>query len=362
MVTALVFLAILLSAVLVHELAHYINARQVGVRVRSFSVGFGPVLFQRKAYGTEWRLSLLPLGGYVDVEGLAPEVDESGELKPARSGLAAKPWSAKVWVLVGGVIANLVLGVLLMAGAITLEPLYRSFVSPGADVVQGTQIVAVEAGSVADTSGLEAGMQLVGINGLDDPNPAQVVEAIQTTTGSLQLTVQDATGSQTTLAVPWPPENLAEGERPLLGVQLEPREVAAVGFAQATWESARFVVRSVPEMVRSFASGFGSALTGRQSQDVAGPVGMVTMVNQATQVGLAPVLFLAAVINFSLAIFNLLPIPGLDGGRILVASIAAVRGKPFAPKQEAMVHFIGVMTVLALIVLITVQEIAAMLV
>ncbi len=361
MVTALVFLAILLSAVLVHELAHYFNARQVGVRVRSFSVGFGPILFKRQAYGTEWRFSLLPLGGYVDVEGLAPEVDDSGELKPARDGLAAKGWPAKVWVLIGGVIANLILGVFLMAGAVTLEPLYRSFVNPGANVVQGTNIVGVEPGSVAAEVGLQPGMALVGINGVDDPNPNEVVEAIQGTVGELELrVVQD--GEQRTVVVAWPPEDLAENERPLLGVQLEPREVASVGYAQAVWESSVFVVRSVPEMVRSFASGFGAAITGRQSEDVAGPVGIVSMVNQATQVGIAPVLFLAAVINFSLAIFNLLPIPGLDGGRILVASIAAMRGRPFAPKQEAMVHFIGVMTVLALIVLITVQEIAAMLV
>lgn len=361
MVTALVFLAILLSAVIVHELAHYVNARQVGVRVRSFSVGFGPILFKRQAYGTEWRFSLLPLGGYVDVEGLAPEVDDSGELQPARDGLAAKGWPAKVWVLIGGVIANLILGVFLMAGAVSLEPLYRAFINPDADVVQGTMIAGVEPGSVAADLGLEEGMALLSINGVEDPNPNQVVEAIQGTDGELQFAVEK-NAERRTLTVPWPPEDLAEDERPLLGVQLEPRDVARVGFAVALWESSVFVVRSVPEMVRSFASGFGDAITGRQSEDVAGPVGMVSMVNQATQVGIAPVLFLAAVINFSLAIFNLLPIPGLDGGRILVASIAAVRGRPFAPKQEAMVHFIGVMTVLALIVLITVQEIAAMLV
>ena len=116
----------------------------------------------------------------------------------------------------------------------------------------------------------------------------------------------------------------------------------------------------IPDMVKGFVSGFASAVRGTDNQDVAGPVGMVTMVNQATQVGLAPVVLLAAVINFSLAVFNLLPIPGLDGGRMLLATVVALRGKPFRPGQEEQLHFFGVMAVLALIVLITFRELGAL--
>ena len=91
---------------------------------------------------------------------------------------------------------------------------------------------------------------------------------------------------------------------------------------------------------------------------MAGPVGIVSLVNQSIQIGLAPVLMLAAVINLSLAVFNLLPIPGLDGGRMLLAIVAAVRGRPFRPGQEETIHFFGVMAVLAMIVLITFNELS----
>jgi len=114
-------------------------------------------------------------------------------------------------------------------------------------------------------------------------------------------------------------------------------------------------------MVAGFARGFGAALSGRPNEDVAGPVGMVTLVGQAAQVGLAPVLLLAALINFSLAVFNLLPIPGLDGGRMLLATVVAVRGRPFRPGQEETLNFIGIAAVLFLIVLITVQELGGLL-
>ena len=109
----------------------------------------------------------------------------------------------------------------------------------------------------------------------------------------------------------------------------------------------------------AFVSGVGSLLTGGPNEDLAGPVGMVTMVNQATQSGLAQILMLAALINLSLGVFNLLPIPGLDGGRMLLATIVAIRRKPFRPGQEETIHFIGIMAVLGLIMLLTFNELGS---
>ncbi len=355
MLTAIVFILILFSAVLVHEFAHFANAKSVGVPVRAFSIGLGPVLWRSQWRGTEWRIGALPIGGYVDLPGMAPKVGEDGELHHPDEGMAKKPWGPKVWILIGGVIANFILGILLLTSTVMLEPGYRGLIT-GADVSHGSRIVSVVEGSTAERLGILAGDRIQTLNGVADPSPDDVIQVIATAQ-ALQITIA-RDGAERSFSTPWPPAD-AEG-KPLLGVQLSPVSVETVGFGQALAESAWFGLRVIPDMVRGFISGFGSAITGAPNAEVAGPVGIVTMVDQARRIGVAPVLFLAAIINFSLAVFNLLPIPGLDGGRILITTVTALRGRPFQPGQEERWHFIGVMAVLALIVLITFRELSGL--
>lgn len=357
MLTALVFLAILMTAVLVHELAHYLNARSVGVPVRAFSIGFGPVLWRRQWRGTEWRIALLPLGGYVDLPGMAPKVAEDGTIEHPDEGMALKTLPEKLWVLTGGVIANFILGVLLVTAAVLLEPGFREITTGTPPEMSGSRIAVVAPQSVAASLGLQSGDEIERINALIEPSPDQVVAEIRSAE-ALELILRRGE-EQIRVSTPWPPAGT--DERPLLGIQITPTSVERVGFAQALGESAWFGLRIIPDMVRGFVRGFGGALTGGGGEDVAGPVGIVTMVNRSLSIGLAPVLMLAAVINLSLAVFNLLPIPGLDGGRMLLATVAAIRRKPFRPGQEEAIHFFGVMAVLAMIVLITFNELSGLL-
>ncbi len=355
MLTALTFVLILTSAVVVHELAHYLNARSVGVPVRTFSVGIGPVLLRRRWRGTEWRLSALPLGGYVDPVGMGPTLGDDGKLEHPKEGLATKSLAAKLWVLVGGVIANYLLGSVLLAAAIVMEPSYREITTGQTPTILGSTLAEVTAGSAAERLGLAAGDRIISVNGIVDPAPNQVVEQVRTAS-ALDIVVERG-GVQRTVATPWPPTGTTGA--PLLGVRIAP-VLPAVGFGPTLLESLRFGIRVVPDMVRGFITGFAGAITGSENRDVAGPVGMVSMVDQARRVGIAPVVLLAAVINFSLAVFNLLPIPGLDGGRMLLATVVAVRRRPFAPGQEEQFHFFGVVAVLALIVLITFRELSGL--
>ena len=140
MITALIFLLILLSAVTIHELAHYFNAKTVGLPVRKFSVGVGPVVLRRVWNDTEWRLSLFPIGGYVDLPGMAPELDDEGNLQHATNGMAIKPLPEKLWVLAGGVIANFFLGVILISVVIVIAPDYRQITANAVPLETGAVI------------------------------------------------------------------------------------------------------------------------------------------------------------------------------------------------------------------------------
>ncbi len=359
MLTAIVFLLILTTAVVVHELAHYWNAKSVGLPVKSFSVGMGPVLFRKMWRGTEWRISLLPIGGYVDIPGMAPRQDEHGNLQHPTDGFATKNIWQKIWVLVGGVIANFLLAILLMAIVITSDPSYRAFTAGLEPVATGAKIGGVEPGMTAEKLGIQVGDVVLRINDLENPTHSQVRETIGSTTGTLTLLLE-RDSEEITVSTPWPPQETT-GERPLLGIAIEPLSLELpprIGFFPAIAESVGFFVRILPEIPSSLARGLGAIMSGRQTDDLAGPIRMVQIADQVSRVGLAAILFYAATINLSLAIFNILPIPGLDGGRILLASIIAVRGKPFKPGQEEFINFIGFMSVIALMLLVTFNDIA----
>lgn len=352
MLTAVVFILILFTAVFVHELAHYLAARAAGLVARSFSIGFGPVVFRKTYAGTEWRISLLPLGGYVDIPGMAPTVQDDGTVIPPSTGFATRSTGRKISILGAGVVANYIFGSLLLAAAIIMQPGFSGVLTGAEPMLLGTEIAAVQPGSAAEQLGLPAGAIITEINEFARPSPDQLVAVVGSATNlRITYTFNGASGA---IETPWP----LRAER-LLGVNIT-AAFEALPAGRVVSQSFVFGIRMVPDMVKGFVKGFGSALVGQRSEDVAGPVGVVGLVGQAAQAGVAQVLFLAAVMNFSLAVFNLLPIPGLDGGRIFLTLVTHVRGRPFKPGQEERFHFFGIMAVLLLIVLITFQELASL--
>ncbi len=362
MLTAVVFLLILTVSVVVHELAHYFNARSVGVPVRAFSVGLGPVLLKKQWRGTEWRLSLLPLGGYVDLAGLAPEDAGDGTMRYPDDGFASKNFLQKTWVLIGGVIANFILAVLLIASVITAVPnsTTRTLITGETPETSGAVLNSIEPGSAAERFGLQGGDEVLQLNGVRNPSVEQVQETIRSAS-ELNLLVRRGS-EQVRVSELWPPADL-EGT-PQLGVRIAPRLVAdlpRIGFGSAVVQTTGFFSRLVPESVIGFGRAFGQTFAGQRSEGVVGPVGMVGIAAQATQSGWIAILTFAGIINFSLALFNLLPIPGLDGGRIVVAAIIALRGRPFKPGQEEFVNFVGFALLMLFVVLITFGEVGDLL-
>lgn len=341
--TAVVLILILGVSIFIHELGHYLAARIQGVNVPAFSIGFGPPLLRMRWAGTEWRLSLIPLGGYAEIEGMAPDFSPDGQPIPPRKGFAGLSLFGKFLILVGGVFMNLLLAWFLMAWVYTAQGIPHP-------VENRAQVVSVVEGSLAEAIGLQPGDIIVAIDGKPLSHFTDL-NRVKSSIGKHTLTVI-RNGDQIELELVW------DGTHDKLGVRYGPEVVYdKPGFGRALITAIETSLRFLPEMLRSFTRGLAGLLVGSPSKELVGPVGIVNLAGQAAKAGILAVVQLAALINLSLAIFNLLPIPGLDGGRLLLVVINAVSGGRIKPEHEAMINFIGFLFLILLMVLVTLQDV-----
>ncbi|THF88584.1 site-2 protease family protein [Deinococcus sp. KSM4-11] len=344
-------------ATFLHELAHYALARWQGVAVNSFSVGMGPVILRREWRGTQWRLSLLPIGGYVEIDGMAPEPGLDGGARPPQHGFALLPAWGKIAILLAGPLMNLLLAIGLMT---------MTFTAQGVPAPDRARIESVVADSPAQKLGLMAGDVITSIDGTDIPDSVSLqgreaagwesVRDTLTRAGTHVFTVQR--GTQTlNLSFDWTPT--VNGRRHLLGIRYGPDvDPASLPVAFAT--SWRVTAQAVPQVMQSFAGLFKRFLTLDISQDqnVSGPIGTAEIVSQAARVSPWALVQVATLLNLSLAFFNLIPIPGLDGGRILLVLVGAVRGRPLSFNQEQAINLAGFAFVMLLMVFVVVRDVS----
>ncbi len=323
------FILIIGLSIFIHELGHYLAARLQGVRVKAFGVGFGPVLFRKPLWGTEWRIAAIPLGGYADIEGLTPEEKGLGYDRLTLLG--------KLLVLVSGVFMNLLLALFLLA---------YLFHAQGVPEATGRAVVLeVVKGSPAEAIGLKPGDIIVAVDG----KPLERAEGINRlkTPGAHTLTLLRE-GRELVLPLVWKPGSTR------LGVVYQPEVIyRKIGFAEALGLSASRALAFLPQMVKALVGGLFSTLSGKEG-GVVGPLGLVAEVGKAAQEGVFRLIELTVAINLSLALFNLLPIPALDGGRIFFLLLS--RLFRLKPEQEALAHYLGFLFLLLLVLLVTLQD------
>ncbi|NJR43677.1 MAG: RIP metalloprotease [Akkermansiaceae bacterium] len=176
------------------------------------------------------------------------------------------------------------------------------------------------------------------------------------TNGERTYTVQRA-GERLELPFDWSPKVFGDAPRPKFGVSIQPEiNYEPMAPLEAVSESTTTLIGGIPATLQAIVGGIFNTFTLQRDPNVAGPVGAVDAAGQVAQQGFFQILFFAGIINLSLGVFNLLPIPGLDGGRILLNAVVALRRKPFAPGQEETINFAGFMFVILFIVLVTVQD------
>lgn len=348
------FLAVLTVIVFVHEMGHYLVARWNGVSIQAFSIGFGRELIGwNDRHGTRWKISAIPLGGYVRFVGdmnaaSVPDPDALADVDPQ---LAPRLFANKnVWqriaVVAAGPLANVILTFLI---------LYALLLGYGRYTIPPV-VGEVIAGSVAEAAGIEPGDIIVSVDGYA-VRGFEDFQRLVATSPERPVTIELDRGSagQTLVLVPEAVEvedRFGNSQRiGRIGVSRDveeadvslyrPDPVEAIGM---TVEEIRFIIQRTAAFLGDFFVGRGDV------EQLGGPVKVARVSGEVATLGIVALVNLTALLSLNIGIFNLLPVPMLDGGHLLYYLVEAVRGRPLSMKVQEMGFRFGFALVLALMV------------
>jgi membrane-associated protease RseP (regulator of RpoE activity) len=321
-------LAILAGLVVVHESGHFLAATLQGIRVSSFSIGFGPVLLERRIRGVQFALRAIPLGGFVSF----PDDDETSTI-PADDPdlLRNRPLPQRALVIAAGVLANLLLAWLVLVGQG-----FSLGIPDGFAATAGVLVSGVQGGQPAATAGLQSGDRILQLDGASigggQGAVQALVERIQSAPGrTLQLAV--ARGSET-IRIALTPDDL--GGRGRIGAQLQPSGQERFRPARGPLEAVTQGTTTWLRLVQRTVDGFLTLIThfGSTAGQVSGPVKIVEMGASLAQQGAGSLLAFTALISINLAVLNALPLPLLDGGQFVLLLLEGLRGRPLPQRFE----------------------------
>ena len=328
MLTAVSAILVFLIVILVHEFGHFAVAKLVGIKVNEFSIGMGPKLIQRKSGETEYTLRLLPIGGYVKMEG------EDEDSNDPRSFNNFPPLS-RIAVVAAGAIMNFILAIVVL-----------TIVSFGVGA-PGTTIEETTPNSPAERAGLLPGDRIVEINNIKINNWESIVDTISNSDPNSEIDIVINRNGQNISYSLIP--TIDEG-RTVIGI-IPKYEKSFIAAIKGGIEKTLIIIRLMFEF-------FGMLFRGQVKLDhLSGPVGIIHEVGVAAKSGIYDLLFLLGFININLGFINLLPIPALDGSRIIFLFIELIRGKPINPEKEGLIHFIGFVFLISLMLIITYRDI-----
>lgn len=320
-----------------HELGHFMVAKLVGIKVHEFSLGFGPKLFGIPRGETSYNLRALPLGGFVRMAGMDPNEEE--DEKDAERGFNKKTIGQRIAVIFAGPLMNFLLAVILLALIFAFQGM----------PVATTGIEDVLSGYPAEKAGIIAGDKIVAINGQRVENWEELVGLInQRPEENIKVTVaRDETERIFEIKTIKDENGLGK-----IGI------VPAKGFRQTgIFQSLVLGVEWTGKVTFMILDFISKMIFGQAPADLGGPVRVVTEIGKAAQIGFFFLLQLAAFLSINLGLFNLFPIPALDGSRILFLAWEKVRGRPVDPVKENFIHLVGFGLLLLLMVVITYNDI-----
>ncbi|MEG0895691.1 MAG: M50 family metallopeptidase [Oscillospiraceae bacterium] len=315
----------------IHEFGHFIVAKLCKMKILEFSIGFGPKIYKSKGVFT---LRLLPIGGYVALEG---EDEDSQD----ENSFSKKPVWQRMLVIVAGATMNLILGFIIMLGIYSSQPVYNS-----STVAEFTQNATTQA------TGLMVGDKIVKVNKTTILNDRDIVfELFREDDGIVDMKVVrdgkkiDLKGVKFDVS--------GEGENRTINFDFK-----VVGVKRNVFTALDYTVKNTVSLARNSWVSIADLFTGTvKFSDLSGPVGVGKVVNQAQKVGIESVLMIAAFISISIGMFNLLPFPALDGGKLVLLVIELITKKAIPKKVEAIINAVGLLLLLGLMVAVTFKDI-----
>jgi regulator of sigma E protease len=308
----------------IHELGHFLFCKLFNVFVPSFSIGFGPVLWKKKIGETNFLVSAIPLGGFVEIAGSA-EIGQ-GEQKEAHRdderSLARKPYWQKLSIMLGGVAFNLIFAYIVIIGILATG-------APGTPLFPETMTSTIEIvtpGSAAEKADVQAGDKLISLNNVpfDTKNPQPFIESLTQLPGTTTAIVIERKNVLLEKEISFD----ANKKTGILGVAFATQSLEPLPF----WQAVRKGINLTNKFIANVGSFLKRLFTQHTLEGAGGPVGIIAAIMGGAQKGIKIYLLLLAIISINLAVLNLIPLPILDGGQVVFYTIEAIIGRQIPHK------------------------------
>ncbi len=370
--TILIFFAVLILLIVVHEFGHFIVAKRSGIRVDEFGIGFPPKLFGKKYGETEYTVNALPFGGFVKIFGENPDSESISGPDSSRA-LIHKPKLIQAAVLFAGIFFNILLAwilfsVTLMAGTPAVGGVNQNL----SQYISGERILVTQVlpGSPAEKSNMLAGDEIVSLSNNISNSTSQsnadtsekISSFIKGNNGKIIEINVIRDGKIKTITVT-PQRGLISDspDTPAIGIAMGLVGTLKLPVHLAVWEGGKQTISMLYHITIGIGAFLYDALLFKADlSSVAGPVGIVSLVGSASALGLVALMNFTALISLNLAVINLIPFPALDGGRLLFLLIEAINGSPIKPRIANSFNIIGFTLLILLMLVVTYSDILRM--
>jgi len=341
-ISIIAFIVVFSAVTLAHEFGHYYFSRRAGIKILELGLGFGPRLCGFLKNKTLYSLNLFPLGGFIRIAGISPAEETKDDRYSTEESYMSKKPLQKFLSVFGGPLFNIILAFIIF---------YIMFVFTGVPKEISNEIATVAPGSVAAKVGIKPGDKIVAISGKKIVKMMDAVDLIHKSPGKTLLLTIDRKGK--TLKISAAPELNKKLKIGLLGFSLKPI-YARTNPIVALFESLKQVAATSIVILYTL----GLLLIGKISiLDLAGPVGIAQFTGQVAGEGIVPLLSFTAFLSINLGLANLLPIPALDGGRLVFIIIEGIRKKAVDINLENKIHSVGLTILLGLMAVVTINDI-----